>query len=1385
MQVQPTEEEGQKQKQRRKKKVIVITSTATKEEREKLKQISTVWYEKGFNLLVVSLEQEMDEETGIIDPKKIKRPSGIAHLRDYLDNKNRLALERIHELIDRTPNPALGFFNGKQHNNLFLMSIDIDIDKIPKEEVKETYDAIVEMVTKHIPISLHNETTRGMHIYLIIKGDPNQIHEAVKNTDGHFTINGVRINIEFRFKSNYTTFAGEGYSELKGELEEVELDYIKSAMQAVLDALKFIEIVGDNYEEGSRNNIIYTLSAIQAKAGREEDVAVMTNSCIAIFYNDLAEYQSRITVTRNTYEAYRNNEPLDDGIERYVPEDKADEIRKYYGVRKGKNNSNVGLLLKKVKVKDDDEEEDEEEKKEDKLMEMIAKFLPDLEYNAKVLDIKHVQELFDFNLRELSSLYLHFRHSHYHYIHELYDDLYAKLPCMNEIKYDPIDEKFYYYNGIYYQELGDVDKKNALLIELLLKPLKGYVSKLLLEWYQAEKELREIKEEKKEGEEERKEGETTTPTATTVEDLEEKFKELSNKIDEIMLRLNAYMQYIHDPSRLKKLFEYLTTKCYYDRSKDPYAKVDEKEEICEYDKMTVFEDCILYVDKTKKIIKLLELSPKYFVKSCLQAKIKDKVNTDINNINIDFIKSTRFWKFFLDLANGDESLAYTLMVIVASSSLMSYTKKKKVYFLVGGYNSGKSTLMNLLEATISDYYDELPYEALATRYAEAGKMEARPEFVKVKDARIVRVNEPRHGVHYNDSHLKTATGGDNIQARKILSNNIIRYRPKYTIFILTNDSPTFTDKSKAMKERIVIIPFNNEFVGSKEDKNIFEKLLDGNGKETFFAVMVDMLKVALKEELEDVISRCKAIVDATNEAWYEHDSTQRFLDTCLRDAGDNDDTKYVIKDELYQAYASWCNDLGIKPVAVDTFIRLVKKKIPARRITIDPERRRSLAIVGYHLVVLSSSSNSSSTSNGNTNGNGKAQPLPLQQVQTDGNGNNDTNHGDYSSTTASTARNASIADNAKDAIDATTTASDDAGSVEMQTTHTTQKQSKASNHSEPSNTSKTSEPCGSSDALSNASDGDNNNSSNGNCSNGNGNDGDGDASITTVEQLTNDQKHNTDADTDTNTDTDTDANASDGDDDRRTLDKILFALFSEENGGYYRCPVCNDNARYTSPYVYSQHVCYAHGRNYGTFDIDGMTVKVQDFIRLLQKFYPVTEDHGWTYFIKKMEKDYKKVVGTTVTAISVGNDSNNNNNNNNNNTNSTKTIKTKILDGDGNCLNDNNNKNNKNDTAGIDNDDVSNSNTKGKTGRVYIKKRYVVTVKMIEPCSAEFLCLHCSKKYANADRMMDHVAEVYKSAYNNDKFLYTDIEVVEEGKGLLLSDYTNAGRTSPSVSYPS
>jgi hypothetical protein len=95
----------------------------------------------------------------------------------------------------------------------------------------------------------------------------------------------------------------------------------------------------------------------------------------------------------------------------------------------------------------------------------------------------------------------------------------------------------------------------------------------------------------------------------------------------------------------------------------------------------------------------------------------------------------------------------------------------------------------------------------------------------------------------------------------------------------------------------------------------------------------------------------------------------------------------------------------------------------------------------------------------------------------------------------------------------------------------------------------------------------------------------------------------------------------DKDKDRDTLDKILFALFSEENGGYFRCPVCNDSVRYTSPYTLSQHVCYAHARNYDIFDADGVSVKVQDFIRLLQKFYPITEDYGWTYFIRKLGKN--------------------------------------------------------------------------------------------------------------------------------------------------------------------
>jgi hypothetical protein len=161
----------------------------------------------------------------------------------------------------------------------------------------------------------------------------------------------------------------------------------------------------------------------------------------------------------------------------------------------------------------------------------------------------------------------------------------------------------------------------------------------------------------------------------------------------------------------------------------------------------------------------------------------------------------------------------------------------------------------------------------------------------------------------------------------------------------------------------------------------------------------------------------------------------------------------------------------------------------------------------------------------------------------------------------------------------------------------------------------------------------------------------------------------------------------------------------------------DNTSRYTSPYTFSQHVCYAHARNYGTFNADGMTVvKVQEFIRLLQKFYPVTEDHGWTYYIEKMKENHKKVMTTSITTSNI-NDSNVSNINNTSNT--KKTIIKKTIDPNSITI------------------------TDGRIANVYIRNQLIASVRHLG--NHYYQCMHCNEIYDDSYFIMLHIKEIFKT----------------------------------------
>jgi phage/plasmid-associated DNA primase len=1240
---------------------------ATKEERERLKQFATVWYNKGFNLAVYALKPKIKD--GIVDPlKREKRPAGNEQISEYFDNKKRFSLERIFELIDKTPNPAVAFFNGKQHNGLVLISIDIDVKNKPKdaEGVKQIYNDVVSMVKEHIPLTMCNETRCGLHLYLLVEGNPDEIYDTLDNIKKDFKILGQEIGIEFRIKSNLTVVAGEGYGELQNELAKVELKRMDYAIQAVIDALNFIQIVQDDYKDGKRDHIIYTLSAIQAKSGRPEIVALMTNACIATFYHD-EEKEDRIITTKNTYAKYRDNQVLDDRLENYIGEEKAKKVKDYYYKSAGNDNGNdkgKDLIEEALKKADKVRRQARRKTKRAKGLlnaVLIEQYKEDLEHNIQILNAKNIPEVLDFNIREVEDIYLQIPSSSTtHYISDLYADLYSKIPFITtELKYDPEEDAFYYFTGSYYKKIDEIT-----LLKVLEKLLKGYISKLILEIYEARKEQPE------EGQEGEPEGEQEEP------ELEDGDGE-EDEEDDISLRLDAYMQYVHDPSRLKKVIEYLQTKCYYDSSNDPYNQPDAYG-LTDYDRMTVFEDCIIYVDatpKTKPILKVLEPSPKYFVKSCLPARIKDKINADINNINLDFVKSTRLWKFFLEINGNNEKQAQTLLANMSYVFFVYDTARKKVYFLYGFTNIGKSTLANLFVNLLGERLcKELPYESLLVKdKKEGGRLTPSPEWINTKDARMIFVREPEEGVRFGKHQLKVATGGDPFTTRLLYSNEIQRPKIKGSMFILTNHYPVFTDKSAAMKDRVVVVELKAKF--QEVDRYILKRILeegDGDGegerkrREECYLALFEMLKLALSKGIDRLINECEEITYFTKTVWYEQDNIQWYLDERLEYVGD--ERQIDISEGLYNNYKHWCVTNELEPVSIDTFRRRIREKIPPDRIKKDPRRKNALMLIGYKYVTDTDTNNNTNTNTDTNNTN-----------------SNNTNTNSYSNskeTIASIAKDAKDAKNVKDVTIATIAdTTDTEGNADIASNASIANIANIADIADVTSVAsvakdvggsgecvgmQASEPCGA---------------------------GNGDASSDTS-NVSSDASRDTDRDRD-----------------RETLDKILFAIFSEENGGYFRCPLCmDDNTRYTSPYTLSQHVCYAHARNYGTFNADGMTVKVQEFIRLLQKFYPVTEDHGWTYYIEKMKENHKKVMTTSITTSNI---------NDSNASNTKKTIIKKTID------------------------PKSITITDGRIVNVYIRNQLIASVRHLG--NHYYQCMHCNEIYDDSYFIMLHIKEIFKT----------------------------------------
>lgn len=224
---------------------------------------------------------------------------------------------------------------------------------------------------------------------------------------------------------------------------------------------------------------------------------------------------------------------------------------------------------------------------------------------------------------------------------------------------------------------------------------------------------------------------------------------------------------------------------------------------------------------------------------------------------------------------------------------------KKWYVFEGARNSGKGVETTLLRNAFKCYVSMFDAKCLINnKFGNALSETALSWVIDKKECRIIISNEINGDdkTELNGAFIKTlASGGDEMEARKLYSNNVI-FTPQFTMFLCCNKLYKPTDTSKDCLENMISFDYKTKFI-DEEDKNKKEfKDVE------YYKIKDDSIKELIKED---------RIIDAY--IWYiikEFDITRRKppLSIILNKNIGNEDKKMTLEEYILDNYKTTDNN---------------------------------------------------------------------------------------------------------------------------------------------------------------------------------------------------------------------------------------------------------------------------------------------------------------------------------------------------------------------------------------------------------------------------------------------------------------------------------------------
>lgn len=231
-------------------------------------------------------------------------------------------------------------------------------------------------------------------------------------------------------------------------------------------------------------------------------------------------------------------------------------------------------------------------------------------------------------------------------------------------------------------------------------------------------------------------------------------------------------------------------------------------------------------------------------------------------------------------------------------SLTADTSEERIHFGYGPTATGKSTLVEMIKATLGDYSATADFDTFLKR-RDGGP---RNDIARLAGRRFVVSVEVEKGQHLAEGLVKMITGGDTVTAR-FLYKEAFEFRPTAKLWLFANDRPRVSDEDDAVWRRIRLLPFMNIVPPDERDPTV--KLRLRYPEYAGPAILAWAVRGCLEWQ-RCGLGSSSAIERATAEYRAEMDPVAPFLDECCVVESD----AAVGSTDLYTAYVAWTHRAG-------------------------------------------------------------------------------------------------------------------------------------------------------------------------------------------------------------------------------------------------------------------------------------------------------------------------------------------------------------------------------------------------------------------------------------------------------------------------------------------